>query len=109
MPCTVHRPNKPPQVVKNLRWLLDRASEVQSFVVRSPRESQQWEGQWEVELVARFTWGVEFRCEFASRAVLWDFLHRPSFVSLPLDWFGSPLTLKASKPGPAPEAREDRP
>ena len=70
--------------VKNLRWLLCHWLQVSTFKVeRNPNPV------WDAILSAYNRDGVLiYQTSFGSSSVLWDFLNRPVFKGLPLDWFG---------------------
>lgn len=71
------------KTVKNLGWLLKNAAQVERFIVLEgpgfPNEAY---------LVAQLRDGRRYETPFASKEVLRDWLHRPSFRGLPLEWFG---------------------
>ena len=67
--------------VKNLGWLLRNWKDVDRFKVIRGTASQ-------ARLVAYMRDGREFDTQFASKDVLWNFLKRPVFIGLHVNWFG---------------------
>ena len=87
MNATITRPGKSPRKVKNLGWLLSHWKEVAKFEVNPPLVK---DTNVEALLRAHLKDGGEYTVTFASASVLWDFLHRPVFFGLPLQWmFGA--------------------
>lgn len=79
----VKLPGKPPRKVKNLGWLLRNWQKVSAFSVVAHTSNGL-----DAKLTAHLRDGGGYETEFQSRAVLWRFLKRPVFLTLPLDWFG---------------------
>lgn len=82
MTATVTRPGKPTRKVQNLGWLLRNWKEVERFEVNEPFKKSDGEAL----LRAHLKDGGEYTTVFASASVLWDFLHRPVFFGLSLQW-----------------------
>lgn len=92
--------------VLNLGWLLRHWRDVASFEVLTgtarhiggfdiPGTEADRLGQWDATLVAHLKDGRRYVTRFASHRVLLDWLQRPVFATVPLDWFG----LKTQVPG----------
>lgn len=82
------RPGKKPVEVKNLGWLLRHAGQVVSLGFNySPSNGAPCDG----ELIARLSDGTTYFTDYASIAVCWGFVNRPSWQGLPF--------LVAAQPG----------
>lgn len=82
-------PNGSIKQVKNLGWLLRNWKRVTAFRV------SKYSGPTPVTdalLEAFCEDGTLYRTPFASSTILRDWLHRPVFRTLPLDWFGAQTT-----------------
>lgn len=81
--------------VKNLGWLVKHWKEVDRFVVvKAPSEFQPMT---DAILVAHLRDGGRYESTFASKDLLKDWLHRPVFRGLPVDWFGERTVAEASE------------
>lgn len=81
------RPGKPTRKIQNLGWLLRNWKEVESFTV-SEHFMKQRDG--DVCLRAHLKDGGTYAIPFASAEVCWNFLHRPVFYGLPMQWIAGP-------------------
>lgn len=72
--------------VKNLGWLLRNWQKVERFVVEPYQGETPVCDAW---LTAICRDGTTYRTPFASKEVLRDWLNRPVFRTLPLNWFGT--------------------
>lgn len=71
--------------VKNLGWLLRNWQLVKSFtVIPHPEVSQG--SQPDAVLIAHLKGNGEYQTGFASREILKDWLNRPVFRGLPVEW-----------------------
>jgi hypothetical protein len=77
------------RVVKNLGWLLSHWKDIESFVVREPKITGNCEAYFEAKLKNNFS----FVCYFQSQDVLANFLKRPVFYGLNLEWFGENIVI----------------
>jgi hypothetical protein len=76
-------PNGPAKRVKDLGWLLRHAADVERITV-----ILQQSGQWDCHLYAYLKDGRSYSCGWASRRVCRDWLRRPRFAGVPLNWDG---------------------
>lgn len=93
---------------KHLGWLLRHYTEVDHVYVAAQDDGQ-------VRLVARMAGlqpGAVYVTTFASASVLWQWLSRPSFKGVRLDWMGTPTRCgSAAMPvvGPRPRRAQRAP
>ncbi len=71
--------------VKNLGWLLRHAEMVDRFDVTEDSLAPGFD----CTMFAYLRDGRVFMCDWQSRNVLLDWIHRPSFRGLPVNYFGS--------------------
>lgn len=82
-PSEVIRPDGQVRRVKNLGWLLRHWKEVNRIQVRENDNPDD-----DAYLVAHMDDGSLYRTGWACRDVCFDWLRRPVFYGVPLDWFG---------------------
>lgn len=70
------------RAVKNLGWLLRHWKEVESFTVDPHPDTPR------TDCILRATMrdGTKYETDFASASILNDWLHRPVFRGLPVQW-----------------------
>ena len=78
--CEVHRDGKAPKQVKNLGWLLRHWKDVKNFDVTLTKG--------EITLTA-FSDDWFYTTDYASLSVLHNWLNRPVFVGLPINWLSA--------------------
>ena len=77
--------------VKNLGWLLQNWQKIESFSVIKDEG-----GRSDCTLTAATRDGRTYVTSFASANVLWDWLTRPVFVGLSVNWFGTDIKIDKS-------------
>lgn len=85
--------------VKNLGWLLRKAYSGQFINLIRVRESIQ-PCSWEAALTVYFSDNYIFTARFASLGVLREFLHRPVFYGVCIDWMCAPYFMEKVNPLP---------
>jgi len=83
-----HRENG--KQVKNLGWLLRNWTSVKEFRVYTEGLSNPYD---DAILTAEMLDGRIYETGFASKDILWSFLHRPVFYGLPLIWDSALCTI----------------
>ena len=73
--------------VRDLGWLLRHGSEVTFFLVTPGFRGN------DATLTAYISGGTRYVTQFASKDVLWNFLHRPKWFGLSVDWYGTQLDI----------------
>lgn len=77
--------------VKNLGWLLRHWQDVERFIVTK------YEGTAPVtdaRFVAKLRDGRSYMTDFGSALILWRFLHRRTFFTLPVKWFNRDMVIR---------------
>jgi hypothetical protein len=132
MPARLIRHGRTAQV-RNLGWLLRNWTAVERFTVRRPdvriravdgfvyrtpasavpagAEIIADDGlQPDAILTAHLRDGGEYSTSYASASMLWRFLHRPIFLSLSVDWYGTAMIIGAHADlSQSPTSRDPRP
>ena len=81
------------RTVKNLGWLLRNWKNVDHFKVVPGTIKEHHEAK----LYEYMTDGTFFRANFADKTVLWNWLKRPVFLGLTVDWFGEEHIISKQK------------
>ena len=90
------------KAVKNLGWLLRNWKSVERFEIKPPPAGTVFTH--EALMIAHCRDGVRYETLWGSKTVLLDWIHRPIFRGIPVDWFGE--SRKASpRRGPSPTAK----
>lgn len=75
--------------VTNLGWLRNHWKEVISFTVFATNDETRATDAW---MVAHLSDGRVYVTDWASSVLMQEWLHRPIFRGLPLNWFGAQIT-----------------
>lgn len=78
------------QAVKNLGWLLRNWGAVERFEIREPAGGSDFP-RCDVLMIAHCCDGVRYETCWASRDTLKQWIHRPVFRGLPVDWLGEQI------------------
>jgi hypothetical protein len=90
------------RAVKNLGWLLRNWKAVERFEIRPPPKGTEF-SHGDALMIAHLHDGERYEILWASREVLKDWIHRPVFRGIDVDWFGEKRQAsprhKTRKPG----------
>jgi hypothetical protein len=89
MDTYILKPDGTKKAIKNLGWLLRNWKRVDRFTVYKCSQ----DSRWECGLTAHLRDGSSYHTDWACRSVCANWLARPVFIGLPVEWFGKKLTV----------------